>query len=98
MASKVFKEPTSKIKDMYLEVDNKLKLLESNINSKINLLRTNSIETISKLDALSPLKTLSRGYTITQKDKQTIKSSKDLKIDDLVNLRFLDGDVNAKIV
>ena len=45
----------------------------------IKLPKTLTLEKASKLDTLSPLKTLSRGYIIAQKDNKTIKSSKDLK-------------------
>ena len=58
MASKVFKEPTSKIKELYIELDNNIKKLENVTTNKIKDLKAKSIEIISKLDALSPLKTL----------------------------------------
>ena len=34
---------------------------------------------ITKLDALSPLKTLARGYSIASKEKKSIKISKRIK-------------------
>ena len=56
------------------------------------------IELISKLDTLSPLKTLTRGYCITQKDGNIIRKSNDLKKDDEIALVFSDGQKNAKIL
>ena len=53
---------------------------------------------ISKLDALSPLKTLIRGYSITEYNGKVIKSKKDLVKDMEVDLKFHDGDAKAKIL
>ncbi len=51
----------------------------------------------SKLDNLSPLKTLARGYaTVTMQDK-LIHSAKQLKADDEVKLGFRDGEHIATI-
>ena len=49
------------------------------------------IKAISKLDALSPLKTLTRGYVITQKEGSIVKSVNDIEKDDEVELRFIVG-------
>ena len=56
------------------------------------------VSAISKLDALSPLKTLTRGYVITQKEGIIIKSVNDIEKDDEIELRFIDGTKNAKIM
>ena len=52
---------------------------------------------VERLDALSPLKTLTRGYCFTEKDGQIINSSKLLNKDDEVELKFFDGTKNALI-
>jgi exodeoxyribonuclease VII large subunit len=49
------------------------------------------------LDALSPLKTLARGYAITRVEGKTIGSVKQLKNDDILDIRFLDGEAKAQI-
>lgn len=46
-----------------------------------------------KLDALSPLKVLSRGYAIAYKGDQVIKSVKDVRAGDRVSVRLQDGSV-----
>ena len=98
MASKVFTDPTARIKELYLEVDDKIKRLDNNITNKIKDLKTKEIELISKLDTLSPLKTLTRGYTIASKDEKTIKSVMDLKKDDIIDLKFIDGEIQTKVI
>ena len=51
-----------------------------------------------EFDALSPLKTLSRGYSIITLNGKTIKEAKYLKKDDEINIKLFDGQVNAKIL
>lgn len=50
-----------------------------------------------KLDALSPLKVLDRGYAITLKDGVAIADSTQLKVGDAVELRFARGRADAVI-
>jgi len=98
MASKVFTDPTAKIKELYIELDNNIKSMENIISNKVKDLKTRSVEIISKLDTLSPLKTLTRGYTIAEKNKKSIKSIRELKKDDIINLKFIDGQIQSKIM
>ena len=59
--------------------------------------KTKYIELVAKLDTLSPLKTLARGYSITQKDGKVVKSKEMLKQGDIIDIRFLDGRKQAKV-
>ncbi len=97
MASIVFKEPLRKVNDSYLLIDNLSKRLEASIKIKQEKEKSKYIELISKLDALSPLKTLSRGYSLTQKNGKIIRSKEELQKGDKVELRFTDGNKNAVI-
>ena len=98
MQSIVFKEPTRFIKDNYLLLDKYIKSLENKIRMLQKEKQTQYIELITKLDTLSPLKTLSRGYTLTEKDNKIIKSSKDLSKKDKILLKFYDGERQAEIL
>ncbi len=51
----------------------------------------------SRIDSLSPLKTLSRGYLAATKDKKAIVSKKDIKKGDIINLRLLDGSAECEV-
>lgn len=52
-----------------------------------------------KLDSLSPLKVLSRGYsTVTDESGRAVKSAAQLKAGDNVTLRFAEGQAVAKIL
>ena len=96
MSSKAFTDPTAKIKEQYINLDIIIK--ENLITNKVKDSKTKSIELISKLDTLSPLKTLTRGYSIVQKNGKTIKSVKELKTNDMLGIRFTDGEVKTKVL
>ena len=98
ISSKAFKKPMDTINEYYLLVDNKIKTMENIINLKLKDYNTKAVELISKLDAMSPLKILTRGYCIAEKDKKIIKSVKQLQDGDIVNLRLNDGNLETKIV
>ena len=98
MVRKAFKDPKQKINDYYLFVDNITKKMEYKINTIVKDKKTNMIENISKLDALSPLKTLTRGYSITEYEGKIINTSKVLKKGDKIMIRFSDGKNDAEII
>lgn len=98
LSSKVFKEPTFMVKDLYIELDKNIKDLETHIKNKVKDLKTKEVEIVSKLDALSPLKTLTRGYTIASFNGKNVKSTKDVKKDDVIDLKFIDGTLKSKII
>ena len=95
MSSSVFKEPLRKINDNYIKLDNCIKQIENSIKVKHEKEKTKYIELIAKLDALSPLKTLYRGYSITEKNNKVIKRKEELKTNDLIEIRFVDGKKEA---
>lgn len=98
ISSRVFKEPKRTIEDNYIKLDKYLKAIENAVKNKQKEERTKYIEIVSKLDALSPLKTLARGYSIVECENKIIKSTKHLKPGDEVTLKFKDGNKNAEIL
>lgn len=98
MNSRVFKEPTQKINEKYMLIDMKIKSMDNSILNIYNKNKTNMIKQISKLDALSPLKTLTRGYSIVEENGRAIRTIKDLKKDAEIDIRLIDGRAKAKII
>ena len=72
--------------------------MENAIKIKIKDSHTKMVKEIARLDALSPLKTLTRGYSITEFNGEIVKSSKLLKANDEITLKFIDGKNRAKIL
>ena len=97
MASSVFKEPKRKIQEQYLIIEQYIKSLENSIKAKYEKENTKYIKLVSKLDAYSPLKTLSRGYSITEKQGKIVKSIIELKKGDNVYIQLIDGKKQAEI-
>ena len=50
-----------------------------------------------KLDVLSPLSVISRGYALVEKDEKPVTKVKDLKKDDVISIKLSDGQVKARI-
>ena len=98
MSRRSFSQPLQEINEKYIKIDILYKSLVSNIQEIINSKKIIATKNISKLDTLSPLKTLFRGYSIIEKDKKIIKSVKDLMVDDEVDIKLSDGNKKAKII
>ena len=76
MASRVFTNPLQKVNEMYMQIDSIVKELNYNIGQKIQQQKTKAQNAILKLDALSPLKTLTRGYSIVSNNRKSSKKCK----------------------
>lgn len=98
MSSFVFKEPTRRIQENYIKLDTYVKQLENIIGTIKEKNKNKYIELVAKLDTLSPLKTLLRGYSIVEKDGKVVKSVAELKAEDNVTIKLNDGEKQARIV
>ena len=77
----------------------KVKQMQNSITNKVKDDRTKMIELIARLDTLSPLKTLARGYSLTTNlDGKVVKSVKELHKDEKITLRFHDGSADVKVI
>lgn len=52
---------------------------------------------LSKLDALNPLRILSRGYSVVKLNESVVSSVSQLKVNDRIELCFTDGKVSATV-
>ena len=98
MNSRVFKEPLQKINEKYILIDMKVKSIQNSMTAIYNKKKTEMVKHVAKLDGLSPLKTLTRGYSIVQMDGKVISSVSQLKKDDEIDIRLTDGISRAKIL
>ncbi len=98
MSLRVFREPMQNINEKYMLIDIEVRNIKEYMMNKLKSDKSRQMELISKLDGLSPLKTLARGYSIVQSGESVIRSSKDLKHGDEISIRFSDGNTNAKIL
>ncbi len=87
------KNPKDSIMDSYQRVDNLYKQIEKNYMLKVSEAREKLGSIASKLDAMSPLKVMARGYAIPMDfDGNVIRSKKELTPGMEFNLKLSDGD------
>ena len=73
MANKAFTGALQRVNEKYMLVDMKVKSMEHIITNKLQKEKAKAQNLILRLDSLSPLKTLARGYGIILKDGVIIK-------------------------
>ncbi len=86
------KTPKDRIDDYNLKVDSLVKAMDNSLKMKTMSLKKQLGESASKLDALSPLKTLTRGYSIpTDGEGNVIRSVNEMSEGMEFTLRMRDG-------
>ncbi len=86
-------------------IDQRLQLVDSymtsallSIRRKLDSENARFSSAAARLDALSPLKVMARGYSIVTKDKKVVTSSEMLKRGDTVTVGFADGERNCEVL
>ncbi len=88
--SNKIKNSRQELSNFYEKVVNLMTLKMNDEKAKISLLS-------SKLNALSPLEVLSRGYSISYKNEMPIKSVNDVNTGDNIKIRVTDGEFFAEV-
>ena len=77
-------------------------LLENKLSNAMgNLLQQKKgqfAKSAATLDAISPLKVISRGYGMVETAEKLVKSIKDVKTDDIITVRLSDGAVKSRVL
>ena len=98
------KSPALRSPDSYLQQrEQSLELLKNRLVSaqNQNLTRKNQqyIAAVSKLDAMSPLKVLSRGYAMTQNGQgEVVRSVKQVELGERITVSLSDGKLSATVM
>ena len=98
MTRRVFKEPLQAINEKKMVLDSTVKQLETSIQNKIQIIKSEMMNNITKLDSLSPLKTLTRGYSIVTINNEIKKKAEELSKGDNIQITFIDGKKDAQIL
>ena len=83
--------------ELYYNYDNDINL-ENIIKNKKQSEKERYVKLVSKLDTLSPLKTLTRGYSIIEQKGKIINSVKELQEGNEIDIQMIDGKAKAKII
>ena len=95
--SSVLKNPEKIIENCELYLDTLTSKINNNFKDIFTKYSSDFTILCSKLDSMSPLKVLARGFSIAKKDENIIVNSKDLSVGDSISIQFADGNAKAKI-
>lgn len=89
--------PANKIQNSRQELSNAYEKIVNSMNLRLND-EKNKLSVLSgKLNALSPLAVLSRGYSITYNNKKSVMSVNDIKVNDNIKVKVTDGAILATV-
>lgn len=92
------KTPLDMIVRYRLMTDNLQKHLESAVDKVVVGCKTKFEKQVALLDSLSPLKTMSRGYSVTcNNEGKLISKVSDIAVGENICVRVTDGKINAKV-
>ena len=98
MKSRIFTDPMRKVMDNSIILDDYMKRLENAMKEIKTEKKNKYTELVTKLDSISPLETLIRGYSLTEKDGKIIKRATQIDKGDIITIKFSDGEKNAEIL
>lgn len=71
--------------------------LSSMVTSELEKNKSRVSATAGKLDALSPLRVISRGYALVEKNGRTVTKTADLQTGDFIRIKLSDGSFSANV-
>lgn len=97
-ASKLEKVPYDMINRYRMEIDRSVTLSKNSVDMKVEKYRSIYMKNVATIDALSPLKTLIRGYSVVEnKEGKVIKKVTDVKKDDNLKVILQDGKLEVVV-
>ncbi|MBD9106694.1 hypothetical protein EGP99_02675, partial [bacterium] len=96
--SYVLKNPKGLYEIKMQKLDNLIDKLETNINIVFDSKSTKYISLIDKMEALNPIRTLKRGYSITKQNGKTIKDIKNIKQGQIITTELEHGKIKSEVM
>ena len=97
-SSRVLRSPGQYFADRRVAMEHMILQLQTGIRAELRNKRSGLREYAAALDAMSPLKVLSRGYSLVLSEGTPVRSVHQLKSGDLIQLRLSDGEADAKVL
>ena len=95
--SYVLKNPENYISSLKEKLNLNSTKMKSSFNNLLSENREVFTALCAKLDAMSPLATIARGYSVTYINKKPIKSVDDVNLNDCLNVKLVDGVINCTV-
>ena len=96
-SARIDKVPLNMINNYRMEIDRIVQRGYNSLNLQIEKKKAELVKTITKIDTMSPLKTLTRGYSIVQSGDKVIKSKKQVKSKDELKVILNDGKIDVVV-
>ena len=93
----LFRKPTERINQYRQTVDEIKRNMLAEITHLVALHRKSLQALSGKLDALSPLAILERGYSICLKEERVVRSVEEISVGDAVRILFKDGEATSEV-
>ena len=93
-----YRSPSMLIDQKIQTVDTLMTSALLSVQRKLDSETARLSSTAARLDALSPLKVMARGYSIVNKDEKVVASSKALKKGDRITVGFSDGERKCEVL
>jgi exodeoxyribonuclease VII large subunit len=89
--------PDQVISDYRGQIDLLSTKLENEMQQELDMKEAHLKRMMSMLESMSPLKVVERGYSMTTKGKELIKSAKQAKVGDEIEIRLMEGSLKAQV-
>ncbi|HOZ88834.1 MAG TPA: exodeoxyribonuclease VII large subunit [Bacilli bacterium] len=96
-SKQILKNPLMMYEVKEQKLDNLIDQLNKRISYQLQNTKALLKSKISILQVLNPLKILAKGYSIIESQEQIINSTKQLKIDDMLNIKLYQGQIKAQV-
>ena len=96
-ASRVFTRPEQLLEPYRIRLDEREAMLERIFQGGLNDKQKQLTSVAGRLEALSPLAVLSRGYAAISIGEQTVTRAEELNVGDVLSIRFSDGIAHATV-
>ncbi len=93
-----FRSPVCIIDEMFNTVDSLYSDISDIVSNRLYNEEKKLTAVCAKLDALSPLKVMSRGYSIAVKDNVIVKNADELNKGDKITVRFSEGEKECEVL
>ncbi|MFC2149368.1 exodeoxyribonuclease VII large subunit [Candidatus Auribacterota bacterium] len=96
--NRFFKDPKIIVREYQQQVDQSAVSLHDEMGRLFELKNRDYAFFLEKLEALSPLNVLKRGYSVTLRNNDVVKSARAVKKGDIVTTRVRDGRFTSKVI
>jgi len=96
--SPVFQDPYRMLEDRFQKLDENTDRLEVTLERYLERYEENLKSKKDRLNALSPIQTMKRGYSIVMdQEKRVVSSVEEVEKEDLLSINLVDGEIKSKV-